>query len=420
METFTTTRNGTLGPAAEKLRAAAFSSPDPSSLRDVHTHVVGLKNRFCQADINKNMLTWRFPIERIKALVYLSGSGLDDEKNAFAKYTNRLISLIDALPAHGKYHILGFDWHYLKGGERHEGKSTFYTSNECIEYLWKKRPDLFVPVISVHPYRKDAVARLDYWAGKGVRYIKWLPSAQGIDPSDPDNDNYYRTMIRNNMVLLSHVGEEKAVEAEQDQELANPLCFRRPLDMGLKIIMAHAGSLGKNRDVDKGANAGLVDNFDLFIRLFGEKRYRDNLFGEISGMTLHNRLQAGDGEDPPLVKLMRRDGLRRQLATRFVNGSDYPLIAINIVIRTGTLVKLGLITAEEKSALNEIYRRNPLEFDYVLKRTLKLPGTRTRLPPTTFALPPALEAPYPQRVVERLDDPAARASWNETRCRPGT
>jgi len=103
------------------------------------------------------------------------------------------------------------------------------------------------------------------------------------------------------------------------------------------------------------------------------------------------------------------------LATRFVNGSDYPLTAINIVIRTGTLETLGLITPGEKTALNEIYRRNPLEFDYVLKRTLRLPGTGTRLPPAMFALPAALEAPYASSVIGNLDNGTA---WNKTSCRP--
>ena len=32
------------------------------------------------------------------------------------------------------------------------------------------------------------------------------------------------------LVLLSHGGEEKAVEAEEDQKLGNPLLLRRALD----------------------------------------------------------------------------------------------------------------------------------------------------------------------------------------------
>jgi hypothetical protein len=38
-------------------------------------------------------------------------------------------------------------------------------------------PEQFVPVCSVHPYRKDAVAQLELWASRGARVCKWLPNS---------------------------------------------------------------------------------------------------------------------------------------------------------------------------------------------------------------------------------------------------
>jgi hypothetical protein len=67
-----------------------------------------------------------------------------------------------------------------------------------------------------------------------------------------------------------------------------------------------------------------------------------------------------------------------------VNGSDYPLPAVNLLIRTKTLTKRGYITSEERNSLNEIYDYNPLLFDLVLKRTLKLPGTDRKFPSSIF------------------------------------
>ncbi|PYS39587.1 MAG: hypothetical protein DMF71_14945 [Acidobacteria bacterium] len=58
--------------------------------------------------------------------------------------------------------------------------------------------------------------------------------------------------------------------------------------------------------------------------------------------------------------------------------------AVNFLIRTGTLVKQGYISTEERASLNEIYDYNPLLFDFVLKRTMKLPGTEKHLPPSIF------------------------------------
>ena len=85
-------------------------------------------------------------------------------------------------------------------------------------------------------------------------------------------------------------------------------------------------------------------------------------------MTQANRLP------DPMVELLRRP----QFHERLVNGSDYPLPAINVVVRTRTLVGHGLLTPEERRALNEVYDFNPLVFDFALKRTLRWrePGTR--------------------------------------------
>ncbi len=99
-------------------------------------------------------------------------------------------------------------------------------------------------------------------------------------------------------------------------------------------------------------------------------------------MTQYNR--AGS----PLRTILEREDLHERL----VNGSDYPLPAINFLIRTSALEKAGYITTEERGCLNEIYDYNPLLFDFVLKRSLKLPGTTKRLPATVFMRKSALNA----------------------------
>ncbi|HXQ74013.1 MAG TPA: hypothetical protein VN844_26150, partial [Pyrinomonadaceae bacterium] len=88
----------------------------------------------------------------------------------------------------------------------------------------------------------------------------------------------------------------------------------------------------------------------------------------------------------PLTTILEREDLHE----RIVNGSDYPLPAVNVLIRTRPLVKQGYITAKESNSLKEIYQYNPLLFDFVLKRTVKLPGTNRRLPASVFAINAAL------------------------------
>ena len=237
--------------------------------------------------------------------------------------------------------------------------------------------------MSVHPYRSDAVEQLEYWAQQGVRFVKWLPNAQGIKPDDVRLDTYYAALRENNMILLTHVGEELAVSSKSDdQALGNPLLFTRPLDQGTKIVMAHAGSLGQSMDKSSGR---WRDNFELFMQLMEAPEYRNNLFGDISAITQFNRLPG------PLMRLLERSDIH----DRLVNGSDYPLPAINVVVSTRILAFHGFITDQEKQFLNEIYRINPLLFDFVTKRILRHPTNGARFPAEVFMVNDKLESAVP-------------------------
>lgn len=353
-----------LSSGVKELIRKAYADIDSSKLVDYHTHIVGLDEKQ-GTSVNPKMLSWWHPINRIKTSVYLSGSGVSDLEKANDQYVERLVKLIRSNPHNGKHQILAFDYHYNSDGTINHDKSEFYVSNDYIWKLSQKYPDIFTPVISVHPYRKDATAELTKWAEKGLHWVKWLPNAHGIDASNPKLDEYYKVMKKYDMTLLTHVGEEQAVEADEDQKLGNPLLFRRPLDMGIKVVMAHCASLGEDEDFDNDNKK--VSSFDLFIRMMDNPKYDGLLYGEISAMTQFNRLPK------PLLTLLERTDLHHRL----INGSDYPLPAINVVIHTRALVKYGMITKQEREYLNEIYKYNPLVFDYVLKRTIRHPKLGT-------------------------------------------
>ena len=67
-----------------------------------------------------------------------------------------------------------------------------------------------------------------------------------------------------------------------------------------------------------------------------------------------------------------------------MNGSDYPLPAINWIYRTSQWKDQGYITDSERESLNQIYHYNPLLFDFVSKRTLHHPKTGMQLRPEIF------------------------------------
>ena len=362
-----------LSQPASDLIKRALDDIDPSQLVDHHVHLAGIGVGGSNAFVNQKMRTWSHPFHRLKFKVYMSAAGVASETNADVDFLQRLSGLVANITDHGKHRILGFDKNYSRDGSVNLDKTEFYVPNEYVFKIAERHPDLFLPNISVNPYRPDAISELERWANRGARVVKWLPNAMGIDPSDPHCDEFYRKMKELDLVLLTHGGEEKAVEAKEDQKLGNPLLLRRPLEYGVKVIVAHCAGLGQNEDLES-SNKTQTDNFDLFMRLMDDKRYEGLLFGEISAMTQFNR--AGK----PLTTILAREDLHERL----VNGSDYPLPAVNILIRTTNLLKHGYITADGRYMLNEIYHYNPLLFDFVLKRTLKLPGTNKRLPPSVF------------------------------------
>jgi predicted TIM-barrel fold metal-dependent hydrolase len=364
---------GRLSTNAADLIKRAFDDIDPARLIDYHTHVAGLGTGTNGTFVNPKMRTWRHPFHRAKLKFYLSAGGVADEGRADDQMVSRLVRLVGNIEGHGKYNLLAFDKNYHRDGSTNLGKTEFYVPNNYVFDLVTARPDLFEPVISINPYRLNALKDLAEGAQLGARMVKWLPNAMGIDPSDERCDPFYAEMRELNLVLLSHGGEEKAVEAEEDQKLGNPLRLRRALDHGVKVIIAHCAGLGDNEDLDD-KDRKRVANFDLFRRLMTEKKYEGLLFADISAMTQYNR--AGY----PLRTILAREDLHERL----VNGSDYPLPAVNFLIRTRALEKAGYITTKERGCLNEIYDYNPLLFDFALKRSLKLPGTTKRLPATVF------------------------------------
>jgi predicted TIM-barrel fold metal-dependent hydrolase len=364
---------------ARRLIDQALDGIDAQRLIDFHTHILAIGTSVNGAFVSPRMLRG-INLERAKFRIYASASGIRDEKNTDAEYIARLVRLARAIKPGGKYRILAFDKHYNADGIVDLKKTNMYVPNGYIVDLARQYADIFLPVVSIHPYRIDGLQELDQWGRAGVRYVKWLPNAMGMDPSNPMIDPFYRKMREHNMILLSHGGEEQAVEADDDQRLGNPLLLRRPLEFGLRVIVGHAASLGICEDLDHGAEK-TASCFELFLRLMAERKYEGLLFGEISAMLQFNRMPV------PLATLLKRQDLHHRL----VNGSDYPLPAINSLIWTRSLARAGFITAAERQALNEIYDYNPLLFDFVLKRTIRHPVTQQNFAPSVFMTKPELQ-----------------------------
>ena len=364
-----------LSAAARALVDRAFEGVDRKLLWDSHVHLVGLGAGGTGSTVNPAMQSHLHPFKRLQYDVYMAAAGVRDSERADQEYVERLLALHRAANPEGKLLLFAFDRHVNEDGSEDAAHSTFHTPDRYAHAVAAAHPEAEF-CASIHPYRKDALARLDDAAERGARAIKWLPNAMGMDPASPLCDAFYRRLAELGLPLITHAGKEAAVDAHEDQELGNPLRLRRPLDAGVTVVVAHCASTGRSRDLDAEAEEAEMESFDLFMRLFTDERYTENLYGEISTLTQVNRCGR------PLAEMLAAV----ELHPRLVNGSDYPLPAIDPLYSPRLLERKGYLDEGERGALDEIFRANPLLFDFVLKRSVRVErdGGRRRFAPVVF------------------------------------
>ena len=345
---------------------ASWRGVDPTQFWDCHVHIAGVGDGNTGVWITPQMKSLFHPWQSLQRRFYLNASCTEREGTVDEDFVRRLLQYLDAFPRGAKAMLVAFDFHYDEHGARREDLSSFFIPNRYAAGLAQRFPDRLEWICSIHPYRADALEELNWSVGQGARAVKWLPSAMGMDPASPKCDRFYQALARLNLPLLTHAGEEQAVSGASMGELNNPLRLRRPLDQGVRVIVAHCASLGENIDIDLGPNGPRLKGFDLFQRLMEEPRYQRQLFGEISAVIQTNRIEFA------LAALIRRV----EWHPRLINGSDYPLPGVVPIISLRRFVQQRFLTDAQAQVLSEIRRYNALLFDFVLKRSLVSDGQR--------------------------------------------
>lgn len=331
---------------------------------DSHVHLVGSGWGGTGCQVNPTHQSPWHPLKHLQFQAYVAAAGVDDPGSADPVYLARLLALHRDGNPKGKLVMLAFDHVVREDGTEVPAESEFFVPNSYPLQLARSEPDV-VPCASIHPYRKDAVQRLEEAVAAGAKCVKWLPNSQKIDPSSPLCDPFFVALERHRVPLLTHAGEERAVDAAEAQKLGNPLLVRRALDLGVTVVIAHCASLGVDEDLDAAPRSGtrpLVSGFDLFLRLMGETQWKGRLFGDISAMPQVNRCC-----DPLRTILTSPD-----LQARLLNGSDYPLPAIDVLVSTRQLSSAGLLPDEDRAPLRAVFETNPLLFDLIVKRRLRV------------------------------------------------
>jgi len=363
-------RPAVINPCRVAIPAALIDSPwlrqawagiDPAQVWDCHVHVAGLGDGGSGIVVGPQLSSALHPLHYAQRLFYMNaGCAHDAPGKVDAAYAARLLNLCDAMPAGFKVMLFAFEQFHDEAGRAHTERTAFYVPDAWAAKLARDFPERFEWVASIHPYRSNALDALQAAITDGVRAVKWLPAAMGMDPASTRCDAFYQTLAASGVPLIVHCGEEQAVKGGDAQAWGNPLRLRRALDAGVKVVVAHCASLGEDRD-DNGRSR---PSFDLFLKLCTEQRAKGLLYGDISAITQRNR-------KPALIRTLLE---REDLHERLLHGSDYPLPGILPLTSPATLARAGLLPAGAVGDLEIVRQHNPLLFDFSLKRLLAWQG----------------------------------------------
>lgn len=217
---------------------------------------------------------------------------------------------------------------------------SFYVPNDYVLALAGSHPE-FLPAVSIHPARPDAIEELDRCLAAGAVMMKCLPNCQNINCADRRLTKFWERMAATKLPLLAHTGGEHTLPVVRP-EFADPRILTRPLEIGVTVIAAHSGT-----------RSGLFD--PEYFGVFAEMTRRfPNLYGDSSAFNV------------PLRGRHIRECLSGPLAARMVHGSDYPVPVQGLWAALRGCLKWKALRAVGGNP-------NILERDFQLKRAMGFP-----------------------------------------------
>ncbi len=255
-------------------------------------------------------------------------------------YAERLLDYVRSSPSIDRAMLLAHELPYRDDGTPLTEQASFYVSNDHVLGLASRHPE-FIPAVSIHPSRRDALDELEKCLAGGAAALKCLPNVQGIDWNDRRHTRFLERMAEARLPLLAHTGSERTMPV-MDAKLASPRVLTRPLEIGVTCIAAHCGTGMMLLDPD------YLDVFAEMVARF------PNLYGDNSALA-------------SLSFRLRPSALRRltsgPLAERILHGSDLPVPSSGLLPWAGRM-----ITWRDYRAAAVI--ENPLERDAQLKRAM--------------------------------------------------
>jgi predicted TIM-barrel fold metal-dependent hydrolase len=310
---------------------------------DMHVHMVGNGSGGSGCSLRSSF--WRWPMNAFMARhVGIPLSAIRGDLDRL--YVQQLLQWVRASSLDAVV-ILAQERVYDDRARPLDHYTTAYVPNAYVLKLARSYPE-FLPAISIHPARPDALDELEQCLASGAVMMKCLPVHQNIDCRDRRYTRFWERMAEAGLPLLAHTGGEHTLPVVRP-DLRDPRILEWPLQCGVTVIAAHCGT--KSAPLDP-------QYFDLFVAM---TRQYPKLYGDISAFTVPIR-----GSVVPRC-------LESPLVERMVHGSDYPVPVFGHWSWMKGFVDWQTFRQWERQP-------NVLERDYQLKRAMGFPAeTFTRI-----------------------------------------
>ncbi len=300
---------------------------------DVHVHIVGngKSGSGCFIDLKG--------VRKFQALYMVRHLGLPLsvlENDLDGAYVNKLLEFVRSSSLR-KIVILAHDKVYDSLGREIPGFGSFYVPNDYVLELANAHSE-FIPAVSIHPAREDALEELERCIAGGARIMKCLPNCHNINCNDPRYSQFWSRMAKAGMPLLAHTEGELSVPV-MNREYQDPRVLELPLRCGVRVIAAHASTASHPFDSEYG---------DVLSEMMG--RY-PSLYCDNSALCTPFRS----------ARLMH---VRKEpFADRMIHGSDLPIPVSGMWLLLRRLI-------DWKSFRKIEQEKNVLERDYQFKKAL--------------------------------------------------
>lgn len=261
----------------------------------MHVHIVG--NGSSGSGCWLRVTGWHRPLAALMLRqIGLPASALRGDLDRL--YADRLLELVRTSSLSAAV-ILAHDQVYDGAGRRMENAGSFYVPNDYVLGLAKAYPE-FLPAVSIHPARHDALEELSRCIAAGAVMMKCLPNCHNIDCRDRRFTKFWERMAEAGLPLLAHTGGEHTVPVVR-KEFSDPRILEWPLQCGVNVIAAHCAT-----------KSGLFDP-EYFHHFAELTRRHPNLYGDNSAFNV------------PIRGRHVRQCVTEPLAGRILHGSDFPV-----------------------------------------------------------------------------------------------